>query len=443
MRVGRSTAVVGLGLVLALAPLMASASLYQPAVVKQKAVGYTPQLVPTNAVPRPSVDGIASAAGTTYAGGKFDTVASSTGSTISVTNIVAFDTSTGAIDTGFKPQLNNVVRDVANADSGGVYVGGDFTSVNGHASSTLVKLNPNGTVDTSFNAPWNKGIVYDVDLVDVGGTKHLIVAGSFSKKLISLNPTNGTDDGLINQSITGEACLSNGTCSWGTTAVYDVAVANGHLVAVGNFATPKSKFFMLNLGTTSSTLSSWYYQSFAKPCSSTATRRIANLQGVDWNPTGSAFDVTATGQIPKYKSEVWHQGQGAQSGATVCDGVGRFSLGNDSEAQWINYTGGDSVWEVADTGTAVYIQGHFKWVDNPDGYASNGIGDLINNTPAARRSGIAAINPTTGMSYDWSPAVPTRSGGRALDVTSKGLWVGTDAAKFGGDAHYGIAFAPL
>jgi Domain of unknown function (DUF5122) beta-propeller len=443
MRVGRSTAVVGLGFVLALAPLAASASLAQPTLVRQKAVGYTPQLVPTTTVPRPSVDGIASAAGTTYAGGKFDRVISSTGSTVSVTNIVAFDTSTGAIDTGFKPQLNNVVRDVEGASGGGVYVGGDFTSVNGAASSTLVKLNPNGTVDGNFHAPWNKGIVYDIDLVDVGGTKHLIVAGSFGKKLISLNPDSGKDDGLINQSITGEACLSSGTCSWGTTAVYDVAVANGHLVAVGNFATPKSKFFMLNLGTTSSTLSDWYYQSFAKPCSSTATRRIANLQGVDWNPSGTAFDVAATGQIPKYKSEVWHQHQGAQSGATVCDGIGRFSLTDDTKADWINYTGGDSMWEVADTGAAVYVQGHFKYVDDPDGYASKPIGDLVNGTPAARRAGIAAIDPITGMADNWSPAVPTRSGGRALDATSTGLWVGTDAAKFGGDNHYGLAFASL
>jgi hypothetical protein len=418
--------------------------------VRENPADYTPQVVPTTAVARPSVDGIASGSTTTYAGGTFDEVANSSsngGATYSVSNIVAFNTDTGVINTAFHPQLNNVVHDVANAADGDVYVGGEFTTVNGTTTGTLAKLNPDGTVDTNFHAPWTKGTVYDVDLVNIGGTSHVIVAGSFSRKLISLNPTSGKDDGLITESITGQVCLpGTTTCSWGGTSVYDAAVAGGHLVAVGNFTTvngaSRSKFFMLDVGATTSSLNPWYYQSFAKPCSSTAARRIANLQGVDWNPTGTAFDVAATGQIPKSKSEVWHAGQGAQSGATVCDGIGRFSYADASKAQWINYTGGDSMWEVADTGDAVYVQGHFKWVDNADGYASVGVGDKINGTPPARRSGIAAIDPTSGRALNWSPAIPTRSGGRGLEVTSKGLWVGTDAAQFGGEPHYGIGLAP-
>src|SRR3712207_7371368 len=49
---------------------------------------------------------------------------------------------------------------------------------------------------------------------------------------------------------------------------------------------------------------------------------------------------------------------------------GRFSVSDDTKAQWINYTGGDSVWRVQDTGVATYMTGHFRWVDNPDGFAS-------------------------------------------------------------------------
>ena len=123
------------GAAVVLTPVTAFGSNAQPGLVKQNAADYTPQLVPTSAVPRPSVDGIASGPSTTYAGGHFDRV---TGTSAAVTNIVAFGTSTGVIKTSFGPTLNDVVRDVAYApDTGGVYVGGDFTTVNGVSASTL------------------------------------------------------------------------------------------------------------------------------------------------------------------------------------------------------------------------------------------------------------------------------------------------------------------
>ncbi len=64
--------------------------------------------------------------------------------------------------------------------------------------------------------------------------------------------------------------------------------------------------------------------------------------------------MAATGQIPR-PGDLFD---------TVCDGVGRFAMDNDDAPQWINYTGGDSVWAVSDTGSAVYTQGHFQWLDN-------------------------------------------------------------------------------
>jgi hypothetical protein len=431
---------------LTLVPATALAATSQTAVVRENAADYTPQLVPTTAVPKPEVNGIAvsTTSGLTYAGGKFDQV---TGSAQSFGNLVAFNTATGVVRDSFHPRFNNVVRDVEDAPDGGVYVGGEFSSVDGVASQRLVKFNADGTRDTTFKPTLIKSIVNDVDLYN----GHLLVAGAFGRHLVSLNPTTGADDGYINATFAGAARNTDGTrTSWGAAGtVYDVAATatpqGDRLIAVGNFTSvngqSRSKFAMLNLP--GGALNDWYYDAFATPCATDAVRRIANLQGVDWSPDGSHFEVTATGQIPESPSEVWHHGvAGNQPTATVCDGVGRFALATDAGAEWINYTGGDSVWEVADTGTAVYIQGHFKWVDNADGFASQGIGDKAAATPAARRSGIAAINPGTGYALPWNPAVPTKTGGRALEVTPQGLWVGTDSAKFGAEAHYGIAFAP-
>lgn len=428
-------------------PALAQAAEYaHTGPVSENAADYTPQLVSTTAVPRPRVDAITSDATTTYAGGVFDKLSHAT---YKGQNLVALTTSNGAVIDNFNPVLNKGVRAVENAADGGVYAGGDFTTVNGVTRPGLVKLDRDGQIDTAFKPPV-RGLVYDVELVN----GHLIVAGNFTKKLISLNPVTGADDGFINKSIAGEVCVvTDGTtyCSWGTTAVYDFAVTpNGdRLVAVGNFTTvdgqKRSKFFMLNLPASGqATLDPWYYPGFIKRCETEHPRRIAYLQGVDFNPTGTAFNVAATGQITDSPNDIWYQrlGDNNKPNTTVCDGVGRFSVDDPSKPDWINYTGGDSVWTVADTGAAVYMQGHFKWVNNPDGYASLGIGDKTSGAPAARRSGIAAIDPRTGLALPWNPAVPTRTGGKALEATAAGLWVGSDSTKFGAETHYGIAFAP-
>ncbi len=184
---------------------------------------------------------------------------------------------------------------------------------------------------------------------------------------------------------------------------------------------------MANISGATATLDGWYYPRFASACSSTHPRRIAYLQGVDFSPNGAHFSVAATGQIPRPGDRF----------ETVCDGIGRFAMSDDSEPEWINYTGGDSVWAVSDTGAAVYAQGHFQWLDNPFGFASRDGGG------AARRLGIGAINPTTGLALPWDPAKPASIGGRALVATSAGLWVGSDSLRFGGEPRRGLAFAPL
>ncbi len=431
----------------ALLPTAAYAAIGHGGVVLANAADHTPQLVPTTLVPKPEVNGIAVSAtsGLTYAGGKFDKVS---GSAQAFGNLVAFNTATGAVRDTFHPQFNGVVRDVEDAADGGVYVGGSFTSVDGVTSPRLVKFRADGSRDTGFKPTLIKGLVNDVDLYK----GHLLVAGAFGRRLVSLDPSTGADDGYINATFAGAAKNTDGTkTSWGAAGtVYDVAASatpqGERLIAVGNFTTvndvSRGKFAMLNLP--GGSLNDWYYKAFATPCATDAPRRIANLQGVDWSPGGTHFDVVATGQIPELASQVWHHGvTGDQATATVCDGVGRFALATPTKADWINYTGGDSVWEVADTGKAVYIQGHFKYVDNADGYASLGIGDKKAGTPAAERRGIAAIDPQTGYAHLWDPRVPTPTGGRALEVTDQGLWVGTDSPKFGREDHYGVAFAPL
>jgi hypothetical protein len=83
----------------------------------------------------------------------------------------------------------------------------------------------------------------------------------------------------------------------------------------------------------------------------------------------------------------------------------------------------------------VYVQGHQRWLDNPQGRNSAGPG-------AVSRPGIGAIDPTSGRALPWNPTKDRGVGGKDLYVTSQGLWVGSDTTHIGGETHARIALMP-
>ena len=90
---------------------------------------------------------------TMVAGGTFTQVqASSGGTTYARPSIVAFDATTGAINTAFAPILNGQVEALlAGPVPGTVYVGGTFTTDNGVAVPNLLLLNvSNGSQVAGF-----------------------------------------------------------------------------------------------------------------------------------------------------------------------------------------------------------------------------------------------------------------------------------------------------
>lgn len=410
--------------------------------VIQNPVNYTPQLVATTAVSRPRVDALAQVKSVIYAGGLFQKIRrAGSSSNVSVQNFAAFDAGTGALraqmGVGYKdPVFNGQVWAIA-AYAGSLYVGGDFSAVNGISRRGLVKISAaTGKVDTAFNAGFKGGIVWDlrVWMGPNGSTPMLVVAGSAGKKLMGLDLATGRDKGYFNLGIAD--ALPN---SWGSTAVYRIDIHGTKLAATGNFKTvqglARSRFFLANIGGAQAAVTGWYYPGFRKACSSTDARKIAYLQGVDFSPDGSYLVVVATGKIPKTADDIWPTG--AAQYPTICDGAARFNMTNDQKPVWVNYTGGDSVWAVSATGAAVYVQGHFEWLDNPQGTASKDGGGAV------RRQGIGAINPATGKALAWAPAKPAVIGGKAFLATPQGLWVGSDSLSFAGEARRGIAFVPL
>jgi len=395
------------------------ASVFQPSVVSPRPASYTPVVLDDPATPPSAVYAFAQVGSTMYAGGAITTVQNAARTrTFSRHNLFAFNATTGAI-LAFAPVFDGPVWTITASPGGrSLFIGGEFSSVNGIVSPGLVRYDLAAKrFDPGF-APALNGSVTDSALV--GG--RLMVAGSFPAGLAALNPATGADTGYVNLALSGTSSPSAGP-----TRVYRFAVnpAGDRIVAIGNFTavsgSPRAQAFMVLLGATA-TLGPWHAPRLDLACTSS---HPAYLRDVDFSPDGTYFAMVATGG-------------GAQGTVGFCDAAGRWEANDDPNAEptWINWTGGDSLYSVAATGAAVYVGGHQRWLDNPFGNDSAGPG-------AVPRPGIGAIDPVTGQALDWNPTKTRRVGAQALYATATGLWVGSDGELFAGEFHKDIAFCPL
>ncbi len=401
----------------------ADASVAHSAIVKANPANVTPNVEADGAVSKPAVHALEQLGDTMYAGGEFRTVTNSARTTsYQRNNLMSFSATTGAM-TSFAPVLDGAVWAIE-ASGSSVYVGGDFKTVNGVAHRGLVKMDATtGQIDATFKPIIKWGNVTEIRLVN----GRLIIGGSFQDKLAALDPVTGADTGFIDLPITGRVADNSGA-----TKIYRFSVnpTGTRLVAIGNFTAVNGatrwQAFMLDLGSTSATLNPWYYQPLENKCE--ASSLPAYLRDVDFSPDGSYFVFVSTGYIPK----------SGGVGRDLCDAAARFETGvaQPTSPTWINYTGGDTLHSVAVTGTAVYVQGHQRWLDNPLGRDTAGPG-------AVSRQGIGAIDPTLGTALSWNPGKTRGVGGKDLLATSTGLWVGSDGTRFAGEYRARIAFCPL
>ncbi len=394
-------------------------------VVSANPADYTPQ------IPLGSSDAIyayAQVGDTMYSGGSFALLGNASRS-----NIGAFSATTGALSI-FAPTVNGPIWSITPLPNGQLAIGGDFSSVNGVARRGLAVVDgQTGAVNTAFNAQLS-GMVYDAKLVN----GQLIIGGEFTKRLQAVNPTTGADTGYINLAVSGTRVSRFAVNAQGTS-----------LVAVGKFDSvsgqARRQAFMVNLGSTAASLSSWYYQPLLKQCS--ITTDAAYIRGVAFSPDGSYFVLDGTGYTSK----------AGDLGSTICDAAARFETATlaPSKPTWINYTGGDSLYSVAISSTAIYVGGHNRWLNNPYGSDTCGVGCVA-------RPGIGAIDPVSGKALSWDPQRTRGIGAKALYLTPAGLWVGFDTG-YGGklgcsnpggsnhddcaglplENHAGIGFMPL
>lgn len=114
--------------------------------------------------------------------------------------------------------------------NGKILVGGDFSAFNGVVTNKLIRLNSNGSVDSSFSV--GSGFVGSIYTITLQSDGKILVGGSLSKyngqtigKCIRLNP-NGTSDATFN----------SGTGFSGGTVRTIVVQSNGRIIVGGSFS---------------------------------------------------------------------------------------------------------------------------------------------------------------------------------------------------------------
>lgn len=397
----------------------------QTQIVTSNPDDWTPNVLDGKVRSMITVDGI------TVAVGDFTQV-EETGSTTVLNryHIFAFD-STGHILDYFHPVVNgDSIWDVISADDGDhVIVGGQFTNVDGLSRTARVfKISVHtGQVDTTFKSPSINNRV--TTLQKFGNT--LYIGGYFTQVggvartyLAALDATTGADTGLVNLTFSG---LWNG--GQGRIENMTMRPDGSALVVVGNFTTvngqSRPQIAMVDVGNGPATLDTWATTGFAKGCS---LHFDTYMYQVDTSPDGAYFIVVTTG--------AYSGGPGAN---TLCDAASRWEwgvTGANQKPSWVEYSGGDTFTSVEVTGTAIYVGGHFRWMNNPLAADKKG--------PAGvRRKGLAALDPRNGLPLTWNPTRDRGWGVWGFRSTPDGLWMGSDTDVTANEPRMRIAYFPL
>ncbi len=160
---------------------------------------------------------------------------------------LAVKAASGDVDTSFKPYFAKTPDGWANniivQPDGKILISGVFTIVEGTGRNSIARLNPDGTLDTTFNPPvfgaLTNNLITSIKLQPDG---KIIVVGQFafvndfySPIVVRLNA-----DGSIDQSFDTNFVISG--------AATDVAVTiDGKIIVIGNFSSsPGSNLLKFN-----------------------------------------------------------------------------------------------------------------------------------------------------------------------------------------------------
>jgi uncharacterized delta-60 repeat protein len=176
-----------------------------------------------------------------------------------VNRLVLIDTN-GTRDTSFNigTGFNNTIATFATQSDGKIVIGGVFTTYSGSSINRIIRLNTDGTIDTSFNVGTgvdgtNNNVIIQNDQKIIAAGLFNSYSGSSSQRITRIN-TNGTRDASFNVgvgfngavSIKGLAIQSDGKIiAGGAFATFSGSTANG-IIRINTDGTRDTSF---NIGT--------------------------------------------------------------------------------------------------------------------------------------------------------------------------------------------------
>jgi hypothetical protein len=419
----------------------------------------TPHLLAKTS-PQNVIRQIVQCGGVMYAVGRFSKIIWN-GATYSRDNVFSFSATAPYRITLWNPGTNGTVNTIAlSSDCSQAYLGGDFTAVDGTPADHLADVQTStGTVVLSWPRQANKPV--NTLLLTPNG--HLLAGGAFTTingaanhpYLASLSPSTGAVQAYLSLKISGRYhfCDSTGRCSSKTrTHIYNQQLSHGGTLVLeeGVFTsvggTARQQIFMLNLATSPATVTGWTSPEwdgsrgnlpagYAYQCWFDESFYVRSAA---WSPDDSTIYLGTTGFQP------WNWSTGSPR-TGLCDAIAAFPATQASVThRWINYTGCDSLYAAAADSSAVYVGGHPRWLNNPDGCNFAG-------PHAIPYRGMQALHPDNGTPVLNASGQARYSMAEAnaddMLLTRAGLWIAS-TNRFGSDTcnqapgHAGICFLP-
>jgi hypothetical protein len=407
--------------------------------VSTKPADGTPQLTAGHGKASETIRQLVKCGNLMYAVGGFKTITQA-GHTHTRNGIFSFSASAPYTLSKMLVDVNGEVDSIAFTAHRGcsdAYIGGSFTSVHGTRVRNIAEISTStGAVVKTFGHDAN----HEVDTL-VGYKGHLLAGGEFTETngygrnyYASLSPYNGKDDGFLRLRISGR--IPNDP-----SRVYNQQLSHSGnlLLAEGNFTSvggqPRQQIFMLNLSGSQAKVTGWTSKEFSQHCQA---RKSFYVHAAAWSPNDSTVYVADTGH------DALNRPKGSFPLTGLCDAAAAFPAAQRSVSHnWIEYSGCDSYFSVAADSSAVYVGGHPRWANNPNGCDFAGKG-------AQRDQGLQGLNPGNGT-LEKSGGAPLYSSSRndADDMvfTSAGLWIAS-SNRFdsnlcdGVHGHSGICLLP-
>jgi hypothetical protein len=353
--------------------------------------------------------------------------------------LASYNMDTGLVDPAFTPVFGSggVESVEASPDGTKLYVAGGFSTVNGVARKGLVRLDPaTGATVAAFTAST------DARATEVAATNTTVyVGGAFTKvnnvarrSLAAVDATTGAVDTGFTNDVTLGIGTNGGLTVQRLLLTHDLTRLL--VVHTGKKVAGQDRIGIALISTATKTLLPWRTRLWDDNLQYVGG--VQRIYGAAISPDDSYFVVTS--------------GSGGDH-PPISDTAVAYSMNGDDNMQpkWISRAF-DSVYSVAISEKAVYLGGHFTWNEsntapdpwpgqddvgygNGQGLSGYGLGDAV-----VGRAHLSALNPADGKALEWNPGSNSFEGNKAMEVTSRGLFTGGDAATQGGYNVGRIAF---